>query len=452
MFEKELERVRKHLRQHLATPQPYVSLQSIMSAEAIHPAFRTFFQAEVAWWVHEEQAIRTSNPRFETGHFDFREMFRELDGLYSRHARFDHEELNATIDAAAKTRLNYLCRPRTTLKWFVYRGEPTKPLQEILLRLNYLYDYRYLISGFEQWARSRGSDTPFEILSVIEFERIVEKIDNDAILDLSQVEFVKMLEPLYEFFATYNPDLPVESVPSEAVIIYLDDKGAVPISQSLERLLYREDLRFLTRSKLLEVIDDVIATIDSSGMPAGTYEPVALQEQPTIVLQAEPALVEILQPHVAAKTVYVESSDQIEPIVESIPSDVSTAEDVPTPVEPLDTPLVAETQNETPLEGQGSGSREPAAAQENQFEQPLDVRRERFAGLLDERTRGKVVKKLFDGNTTAYSMVVDAVLESDHWKEAAGKLDRFYAELKIEPNSAVAMDLYHALHRVFLVS
>ena len=50
----------------------------------------------------------------------------------------------------------------------------------------------------------------------------------------------------------------------EAVIIFLDDKGAIPISQALERLLYREELRTRTRSKLIDVIDDVIATIPNA--------------------------------------------------------------------------------------------------------------------------------------------------------------------------------------------
>ncbi|MBS1560062.1 MAG: hypothetical protein JSS89_00510 [Bacteroidetes bacterium] len=449
MFEKELERVRKHLRQHLATPQPYVSLQSVMSAEAVHPAFRTFFQAEVAWWVHEEQAIRTSNPRFETGHQEFRDLFRELDGLYARHARFDHEELNATIDAAAKTRLNYLCRPRTTLKWFVFRGEPTKPLQEILLRLNYLYDHRYLINGFEQWARTRGSDTPFEILSVIEFERIVEKIDNDAILDLSQGEFVRLLEPMYEFFATYNPDLPVEAVPTEAVIIYLDDKGAVPISQSLERLLYREDLRFLTRSKLLEVIDDVIASIDSTGMPTASYETVTLPEP------AHPMMVgEALS--LAADVGLDEEGPALEEIVPTRPTveagvDTTVTKAMP-PVDIVEATPGTDPEYSAPSVVDQPVPIEEGPSQDVQFEQLLNMRRDRFATLLDERTQGKVIKKLFGGNTSIYSSVVDAVLESDHWKEAAGKIDRFFAEHRIEPNSAVAMEFCQALHRVFIVS
>ena len=264
MFEKELDRVKLSLRQRLDSGQPYTLLQSIIDRTDIHPSVRAFLQAEVRWWIHEEQALRASNSRFDTISTDIRAVLSQVDDLLYHYARFDNEELQATIDAAVKTRLNFLCRPRTTLKWFVFRGEPTKPLYEILLRLDYLTDHAYLLQGLRQWAMSRGSDSSAnEILSVVEFERIIERIDNEAILDLSQDEFVRLLDGLYAFFAEADPDLPPESVPTEAVIIFLDDKGAVPLSQALERMLYREELRTLTRSKLIDVIDGVIASIDS---------------------------------------------------------------------------------------------------------------------------------------------------------------------------------------------
>lgn len=264
MFEKELDRVKHSLRQRLDSGLPYTSLQSIIDRSDVHSSVRAYLQAEARWWIHEEQAIRESNSRFDTLSDAMRRTLSEVDDLLYQYARFDNEELTATIDAAVKTRLNFLCRPRTTLKWFIYRGEPTKPLYEILLRLDYLTDHAYLLQGLRQWAMSRGSDASTnEILSVVEFERIIERIDNEAILDLSQEEFVGLLDGLYAFFAEADPDLPPEAVPTEAVIIFLDDKGAVPLSQALERMLYREELRTLTRAKLIEVIDGVIASIDA---------------------------------------------------------------------------------------------------------------------------------------------------------------------------------------------
>lgn len=387
MFESELERVRKQLKQQLASQQPYVTLDDILANEQVHPAFRAYFRAEVNWWVYEERAIRNSNPRFATGDVAFRDVFKAIDELFVKHARFDHEELNATIEAAAKTRLNFLCRPRVTLRWFVYRGEPTKPLHEILLRLGYLQDHRYLVEGFEQWAKSRGTDSSaYEILSVIEFERIIEKLDNDAILEMSQSQFVALLEPLFLFFAAYNPDLPPESIPTESVIIFLDDKGAVPISQALERLLYREEVKFLTRSKLIDVIEEVLTALDGS------------------------------EPHLSAATKTVE--------------DVVVTAAVPNVIEEtIDTPALELVE----LADDG-----------------LALRHSKLAQLIDDRMRDKVVKRVFAKDEALYHSIVDVLLASASWKEAAGYLDRFFAERGIEPNSAVAMEFAQAIHRSFL--
>jgi len=389
MFEKELDRVRKQLKQQLDTRNPTVPLATIVANENIHPAYRAFFRAEVDWWIHEERAIRTSNTRFDTANDAMRALFPKLDYLYLDSARFDHEELVATIDAAVKTRLNFLCRPRTTLKWFIYRGEPTKPLYEVLLRLNYLQDNTYLLNGIRQWAKARNPDaSAYEILSVVEFERIIEKIDNDAILDLSQEEFVQLLNGIYSFFAEANPDLPPESVPTEAVIIFLDDKGAVPISQALERLLYREELRTLTRSAFIDVIDNVIAAIAEAGTEVEVIPEVATE------IIADPV---------------------IEHVIESLIQPEADIEVVASLNEGVKSGVVA-----------------------------------RFETMLDSVARERVIRKVFNRDVDAFQSVVDDVLRRQQWKEAAGVLDRYFAREGVAPDSAAAMEFAQALHRSFV--
>ncbi len=400
MFERELERARKGLRDLIATNEPYVPLQSILTNGAVHPAYRTFFGAEVSWWVHEERAIRTSNPRFETTEPVFKELYAKLDDALMRHARFDHEELSTTIEAAVKTRLNFLCRPRTTLKWFVFRGEPTKPLNEVLLRLAYLHDHEYLTDGIRAWAEARRADSisSYEILSIVEFERIIEKIDNDAILDLSQDEFVELLAPLYEWFAEHNPELPPESIPTEAVIIFLDDKGAIPISQTLERMLYRENLKLLTRTKFFDVIDFVISEIESGAIPG----PSTSSEQRA-------------------------ASTEPEPVPEPDP-------------EPEPAPEAAEQQQQQ--QQQQHTEPEPLGTM---YEQ----RYQRFSDAMDASTRQRYLKRLFDNEEVEMETVIGDVLGSETWKIAAAKLDRWYIRRGVEPNNAIAMELTHALNRAF---
>jgi outer membrane biosynthesis protein TonB len=216
-----------------------------------------------------------------------------------------------------------------------------------------------------------------------------------------------MLDPMYEFFASANPDLPPECVPTEAVIIFLDDKTALPISQALERLLYRQELRTLTRLKLVEVIDEVIAGIEAEGGDQRMESP---------------------EPPAALRVVSVPEHTP-EPIPELIPE--------PTP-EPVPEPTPEPTAEPTPeLTPELTIERTPATI--------VASRRQRLEQVMDARTREKVVKKLFRDDQVRFDAVVEAVLTQASWKDAASALDRLYAQFGIEPNSAPAMELSQAL-------
>jgi len=443
MFEQEVERTKKRLRQHIALQQTYVSLQSILDEAKIHDAYRSFFRAEVQWWVYEEQAIRAGNPRFDAGIADVRELSRRLDELSATHARFDQEELTATIDAAVKARLNMLCRPRTTLKWFVFRGEPTRTVREILLRLNYLADHTYIADGVRAWLRSRGAEaSPFELVSVVEFERIVEKVDNDAILELSQGQFVALLDGLYEFFSDANPDLPPECVPTEAVIIFLDDKGAVPISQALERLLYREQLTHVTRSKLLQVIDVVLASFEAEpGVVSESVLEVEAAENATN--QAEAPSLNTVKPVVDVENVPPSPPEIVQE--QSLPLAEEVESEGELPIQPA---VVPESAPAPPTSSKEQGASEQATPQEQESDAG-EVRMARFREVIDDRTLDKVIRKIFIRDKEMYERTVREVLKAATWKEAVGALDRFYAENDVEANSAVAMELSLAIRQSY---
>jgi hypothetical protein len=263
MFEQEIDLVKKHLLEQLFSSQQYIYIHEILNNPGIDDAYKSYFNAEVSWWIYEEQSLRQSNPRFDIDAPEIRQTLSDLDAKYRSVARFDHEELTATVDAAAKARLNFLCRPRTALKWFVFRGEPTKPLNEILLRMDFFSDHKYLIDGFKEWSKQRRIDRqPAEILSVVEFERIIERIDNEAIFDLSPQQFTEILAPLFSYFQVPSTRIPANTLPTEALIIFLDDKGVTPISQTLENLLYNDELRYITKDRFLYIVDNIVQEMD----------------------------------------------------------------------------------------------------------------------------------------------------------------------------------------------
>lgn len=262
MFESEIEQLKKHLAAQLPQAQPFVYLHEILES-GIDDCYKQSIQAEVDWWIYEEQIERTDHPHFDTSAPELQEIFASLDDAYRQYAQFNISQLNEAVESAVKVRLNFLCRPRTTLKWFIYRGAPTKTVYEIVLRLAYFHDYNYLITGFHEWAQKTYSKYPaMDLLSVVEFEKILETIDNDYILDLSPHQFVDMLIPLFEFFHLEKEFTPELTIPTEALIVFLDDKGVELIAHEIERLLYNEDMENISQERFLDIVTDIINQIE----------------------------------------------------------------------------------------------------------------------------------------------------------------------------------------------
>ena len=207
---------------------------------------------------------------------------------------------------------------------------------------------------------------------------------------------------MYEFFAEHNPDLPPEVVPTEAVIIFLDDKGAIPISQALERMLYREELKLLSRTKFIDVVDQVIQEIE-------------IQTQTNTTAAVEPAL-----------------DIRAEPLTDPQESTDSAATEAPT--------LAAEPEPPTnPIHHETIAAAISTSA----------MRVERFQREVEATLQKRFLERLFSSDLDKMDTMVSSILEAVSWRDAAVRLDLWYAQHGVDPNGTVAMELAHALNQVY---
>lgn len=270
MFEREIQRAKELLTQRLAAAQQFVYWQEIRERADIPVFYRNFFGAEVQWWVFEEQLQRAANPRFDYAHEQLALHTVEADRYRMEAARFDHQDLTSAIDLAVKTRFNYILRPRTTLKWFVYRGEPTKTLSEVLLRMDYFLEYDYLLDGFRKWIAMKQQEPTTKqssLISVVEFDRTLQGVDNDVILEYSPEEFTDLLTPIYEMFDDIHAtDRALQQyhgkVPMPAIIVFLDDKGIYRIAQELEDMMKTRALRYIGQREFLHLLNDIVNKLE----------------------------------------------------------------------------------------------------------------------------------------------------------------------------------------------
>lgn len=285
MFENYIKTAKQQILEKYPKNTPFIYLRDVLGQQNLDLFYKGYLTAEVNWWIYEEQMLRKSNVNFAVDEIKLGTFLQEMDNLYFENARFDLPGLRTVIDSAVKIRLNYALRPRTTLKWFVFRGEPTKSFNEIQLRLDYFAEQRYLIDEFiRKIENEQIVNKDKDILSVIEFERMIESIDNEQIFEMSPEDFAELTQPIFDFFAGKDPELAPEHVPTECLIIFLDDKGLTPLSNKLKEHFYDNNLKTISKSRFLEFLFEVIKDMDESITPEISIQNNIIHEKENVTL------------------------------------------------------------------------------------------------------------------------------------------------------------------------
>jgi len=266
MFDETIIYHKQKLNQKIGTAKRFTSLAEILNNSEIDKHYKAYFNAEVNWWIYEEQIRRELNNRFDYKNDKIKLQLNETDNILYQISRFDRASIKSIIASAVDLQLNYLLRPRTALKWFVFRGEPTKPYNEIIKRLSYFSGYDYLISGTIEYVNeNKMLKSEKDLFSVVEFANIIEKIDNDFLFTLLPDDFFTLLMPLIKFFNPSEQNIDNSTtVPIETIIIFLDDKGIEPLRNKLEKLLLKEDIKNINCDMLNRQIEELLYEIEQN--------------------------------------------------------------------------------------------------------------------------------------------------------------------------------------------
>ncbi len=258
MFERAISQTIQRVSRETLHERSLVSLQEILESEFIPDRLKAFFETEVQWWVHSDRKARDANRRFDYAHPELSSLMAYLEQVQARHAQFEREEFLAVLDSAVKLTYNYVCRPQTTLKWYVFRGQPVKPLDEVTIRLNAFVDYPYFRTVFLEWVdRKRGERPTFEAISAAEFERVIRRTDDQILLNCSIEDLLDIMNPLFEFLG----EGPRSVIPVDALIVFFDDKNIKRLVDRLE--VYRDDKNeTIGRDEFVEQLDELLTSAE----------------------------------------------------------------------------------------------------------------------------------------------------------------------------------------------
>ncbi len=254
MFEEVIDKWYQNIISSVTLTGEYIYLPEILSNEKIELFIKIYLTAEINWWIYQEKIIRESNKNFDFSAKEFQEVNSQFEKLLFNNARFNLNNIKILISNGVKLHLNFVCRPRTTLKWFTYRGELKKSYDELSLRMKYFLGYDYLLNKLSKCEEILRMQLDNTLMSAVEFERLIAKYDNEALYEMTPKEFVEILDDLFYYF---DPEYH-RIVPINALIIFLDDKGLYYIAQHLQSKLNTENKNTLSKREFEEFLNYLI--------------------------------------------------------------------------------------------------------------------------------------------------------------------------------------------------
>jgi hypothetical protein len=245
-----------------------IPLVEILEDERIPTRLKPFFETEVRWWLYNEMLARQANKRFDYEHPELASLLSYLEQVQFRHARFEREDFTTVLDSAVKLTYNYLCRPQTTLKWYIFRGQPVMPLREVMLRFGAFIDYPYFPTVFAEWVeRKQGERATFDAISATEFERVIRRIDDQILLNCTVEDLLGIIYPIFEFIGEGAEMI----VPVDSLIIYFDDKNIKRLVEFLEEVRARgRDM--VSREDFVVLLDELLNSAE--GEPEADFSDV----------------------------------------------------------------------------------------------------------------------------------------------------------------------------------
>jgi len=247
MFEYYIEREKKQLFEAIDFSNEYTYLETLMENEKIKIPYLNYFYAEAQWWLFEKQLDRINNNKFDFSNSKIRKLFNKIDEISLELARFDVSALKNNIDSAVEVHINMLLRPNTTLKHFVFCGNPVLPYNRLYRRLSYFTAHSYIIKKIVDWAEDNSLEPDsVKLIPLLEFQKVVRNITGEIVKNATLNDILNMINPIFDIFYLKNSFSKDSFIPVKTLLVLFDD---------------------LKVSGLLKIFEDIYKSYDKENIP-----------------------------------------------------------------------------------------------------------------------------------------------------------------------------------------
>jgi len=397
--------------------------------------------AEVAGADH---MARIGQSAFEAAH---------LRGLYVRHAAdaylLRRDEYVPLLENAVRFTENYLCRPRWTLRSFLFHDAPTLPASTLLARLEWIPEYAYLPQLLTRVITSRKLNG----LSDAACGELIAKIDDAVVREHRPRELARLTAPIFSFYLL-SADPGSSCIPLRPLSVFFEDKGLLALREHLQGVCHMRNRIDISLGELEELTEDFFGEQPPlpQAEPVPEPEPTHEEELPPAAgpaggvapspppADAAPApAVPEPEPAVSEATALMSESMPLMSTPVPVVSDSTSVLSEATSLMAESTPSMSESTSAGNEEG-GAPAWAPESAPAPSFE---------LQSMITEDQRRRFIHVICDKDEAFYELIIARLDEIRTWSEASDYIRELFEINSIDPFHRVAVTFTDIVQRRF---
>ncbi len=194
MFENEIKFIADFNLNKIKSYGAFITFEKLVKSD-IHPAVIQYISAELDYLVAEDRKKLLQQSIFDYSGPEVAKHFNIITQEVKRNKKISFEDLKKLVIQAVSFNLNFIIRPNWSLTKLVFNEADQRSIEDIQLTLNYVYYYDYVKNIFLSYINKRK----LNILSITDFELILNKIDKEIFTDQKQKLIDNFLFTLAEF-------------------------------------------------------------------------------------------------------------------------------------------------------------------------------------------------------------------------------------------------------------
>lgn len=226
MFEREIKFIYDFNLNKINKLGPYFTFEQL-SAVDLHPAILNYISAEIDYIIFEDRQKLLKDSIFDYSGEKIAYYFSLINDEIKKTKKLSFEYVSKLILHASSFTINYLVRPKWTLKKFIFDEGEHRTSGEIKQILNYVYYYNYLKKILISYINSKKILS----LNLQEFEELLDKIDKIGVETNLNNILSTALSSMADFFNI--GELNKNKIPLQAIELFLEEKN---LDQHLRRI------------------------------------------------------------------------------------------------------------------------------------------------------------------------------------------------------------------------